>query len=108
MDHLADDVDVLVVTVEESAVEETAVGARIVEGDVEQVYGRVLDVGASLAAFPLDALHELFVFDDGAVLVVGVDLVPWKHQGQQKTNHSCTINICTNYIRIAIHIMYCI
>lgn len=110
MDHLADDVVVLVVIEEEDAVEEAAVGARIVEGDIEQVYGPVLDVAASLTAVPVNALQKLFVFDGGAILVVGVDLVPWKHQGQQKTHYSCTYTYCmyTLCISIALYIMHCI
>lgn len=76
MDHLADDSVVLVVVVEEDAVEEAAVRARVVEGDVEQVYGRVLDVAAPLASIPVDAVQELFIFDSGVVLLVGVDLLP--------------------------------
>lgn len=71
--HLADHGVVLVVGVEEGAVEEAAVGARVVEGDVEQVDGGVLDVAAPLASFPDDALQKLLVLDGGAV-VVGVDL----------------------------------
>lgn len=81
MDNLADDGVVLIVFVEEGAVEEAAVGARVVEGDIEQVYGRVLDVVASLTSVPVDALQKLFVFDVGALLVVGVDLVSQKHLG---------------------------
>lgn len=79
--HLADDSVVFVVVVEEDAVEEAAVGARVIEGDVEQVYGRVLDVVVSLTAIPVDALQELIVFNVGAVLVVGVDLFTHKHRG---------------------------
>lgn len=81
MDHLADHGVVLVVFVEEDAVEEAAVGARVVEGDIEQVYGCVLDVFASLTSVPVDALQKLFTFDVGALLVVGVDLVSQKHRG---------------------------
>lgn len=74
MDHLADDGVVLVVLVGEQAVEEAAVGARVVEGHVQQVNGRVLDVVASLASVPVDAVGELLVFDHAAVLVEAVDL----------------------------------
>lgn len=75
MDHLADHGVVLIlVVVEEGAVEEAAVGPRVVEGDVEQVDGRVLDVAAPLASVPVDALQKLLVLDGGPV-VVGVDLV---------------------------------
>lgn len=73
MDHLADHGVVLVLLVEEGAVEEAAVGARVVEGDVEQVDGRVLDVVAPLASVPADAFQKLFVLDGGTI-VVGVDL----------------------------------
>lgn len=76
MDDLADDGVVFIVAVEEDAVEEAAVGARVVEGDVEQVYGRILDVGAPFTPVPVHALQKLFVFDGGAVLVVSVDLKP--------------------------------
>lgn len=71
--HLADHGVVLVVAVEEGAVEEAAVGARVIEGDIEQVDGGVLDVVAPLASVPVDALQKLLVFDGGAI-VVGVDL----------------------------------
>lgn len=74
MDHLADHGVVLVLIVEEGAVEEAAVGSRVVEGDVEQVDGRVLDVVAPLASVPVDAFQKLLVLDGGPV-VVGVDLV---------------------------------
>lgn len=74
MHHLADFVLVLVVGIDEGAVQEALVGARVVEGDVEQVDGSILDVIASLAAIPVDAVHELIVLDRGAVLIVGVDL----------------------------------
>ncbi len=79
MDNLADDGVVLIVTVEEDAVEEAAVGARVVEGDVEQVYGRILDVIAPFTPIPVHAVQEVFIFDGGAVLVVGVDLKPQRH-----------------------------
>lgn len=72
--HLADDGVVLVVLVEEDAVEEALVGSRVVEGDVEQVDGRVLDVVAAFAAVPVDAVHELVALDGPALLIVGVDL----------------------------------
>lgn len=74
VDHLADHGVVLVLIVEEGAVEEAAVGSRVVEADVEQVDGRVLDVVAPLAPVPEDALQKLLVLDGGPV-VVGVDLV---------------------------------
>lgn len=74
MYHLADDGAVLVVLVEEDAVEEAAVGARVVEGDVEQVYGAILDVVARLAPDPIQAVQKLVARDGGAILVVGVDL----------------------------------
>lgn len=81
VDHLADNGVVLIVGVEEDAVEEAAVGARVVEGDVEQVYGRVLDVVAPLTSVPVHTVHKVVAFNGGAVLVVGVDLVPQTHQG---------------------------
>lgn len=74
MDHLADDGVVLVVIIGEHAVEEAAVGACVVEGHVQQVNGCVLDVVASLASVPVNALGELLVFDHAAVLVEAVDL----------------------------------
>lgn len=85
MDHLADDGAVLVVVVEEDAVEEALVGARVIEGDIEQVYGRVLDVVAPLASVPIYAVHEVVALDVLAFLCVGVDLVPRRHQGSSKT-----------------------
>lgn len=76
MHHFADVGVVLVVLVEEDSVEEALVGARVVEGHVEQVYGRVLDVVAPLAAVPVHTVHEVVVFDGGTVLVIRVDLEP--------------------------------
>lgn len=81
VDHLADDGVVLIVGVEEDAVEEALVSARVVEGDVEHVDGPVLDVVAPLAPVPVHAVHEVVVDYGGAVLVVGVDLEPRRHQG---------------------------
>lgn len=75
MHHFADDRVVLVVLVAEDAVEETVVGARVVEGDVEQVNGCILDVVAPLTSVPIQAVEEVLVFNTGAVLVVGVDLM---------------------------------
>ncbi len=79
MDDLADDGVVFIVGVEEDAVEEAAVGARVVEGDVEKVYGRILDVRAPFTPVPVYTVQKLFAFDGGAVLVVGVDLKPQRH-----------------------------
>lgn len=74
MDHLADDVFVVIALVGQDAVEEALVGARVVEGHVEQVNGGVLDVVAPLAPIPVDAFIKLLVLDHGAGLAVGVDL----------------------------------
>lgn len=74
MHHLVHGVEVLVVFVGEGAVEEAAVGSRVVEGDVQNVDGGVLDVVAPLAAVPVDAILEEVVFDGGSVLIVAVDL----------------------------------
>lgn len=98
MDHLADDGVELVVVVEEDAVEEAAVRARVVEGDVEQVNGRVLDVAAPLASVPVDAVQELFIFDGGVVFLVGVDLLPgdtWRLLYSLLTAHARMLHICT-------------
>ncbi|TNN53210.1 hypothetical protein EYF80_036571 [Liparis tanakae] len=82
LDHLADIGAVLVVGVEEDAVEEASVGARVVVGDVEQVDGRVLDVRAPLTSVPINPIHEVFVLDDRALLIVGVDLMPQRQSGE--------------------------
>lgn len=79
VDHLADDGVVLIVGVEEDAVEEALVSARVVKGDVEHVDGPVLDVVAPLAPVPVHAVHEVVVDYGGAVLVVGIDLEPRRH-----------------------------
>lgn len=75
MDHLADESVVLIVVEEEDAVEEAAVGARVIEGDVEKVYGCILDVVAPFTAVPIQTVQEVIIFNDGAVPIVGVDLV---------------------------------
>lgn len=74
VDHLADEVFVAIALIGQDAVKEALVGARVVEGHVEQVNRSVLDVVAPLAPFPVHALVELLVFDHGAGLAVGVDL----------------------------------
>lgn len=75
MDHLADQSVVLIVFEEEDSVEEAAVGARVVEGDVEQVYGRILNVAAPFTSVPVHTVYKLITFNHGAALTVGVDLV---------------------------------
>lgn len=56
MDHLADEADVLIVIKEEDAIEEASVGASVIEGDVEQVYWRILDVVAPFSPIPVQAV----------------------------------------------------
>lgn len=80
VDHLADDIFVAIALVGQDAVEEALVGARVIEGHVEQVDGGILDVVAPLAAVPVDAFIELLVFNHGAGLAVGVDLDLWNNK----------------------------
>lgn len=75
VDHFADNGGEFVVFIGKDAVEEAAVCARVIQGDVENIDGRVLDVVAPLAPVPIQTVHEVFVFDRGAHLTVGVDLM---------------------------------
>lgn len=84
VNHLADKADILIVFKEEDAVEEASVGARVIEGDVEHVYRRILDVFASFSPVPIQTLHELFVFNHGAAIVVAIDLEPQRDKGKLK------------------------
>lgn len=100
MDHLADNSVVLIVFEGEDAVEETAVGACVIEGDVEQVYGRILDVRALLASIPIQTVHKVFVFNRGALSTVGVDLMTWWHQGYSKLFACAHISDLQCHLRI--------
>jgi len=63
-----------VVGVEQRAVEDAAVGARVVVRHVEDVDGAVLQVVALLGAVPLQPLGETFVHDAPHLVLVAVDL----------------------------------
>ena len=74
VDQYSDDVGVVVVFVDEDAVEVAAVGPRVVVGDVEHVDGSILDVVALFAPVPVHAVDEVFALDGGHPGAVGVDL----------------------------------
>lgn len=74
MHHFADNVVVLVVIVGEDAVEKAPVSARVIEGDIEQVYGRILNVLAPFASVPVDTICKLVILNGGFIPIVGVYL----------------------------------
>lgn len=66
---------VLIAGESEVAVEVAAVGARVIEGDVEDVNGAVLHVQCVLAAIPIQTIIETVVKDFGCHFrVIAVDL----------------------------------
>lgn len=70
----------LVVFVAEHSVEDAAVDAGVVEGDVEEVHRRVLEVKGVLAAVPLHAVLKALVDDAGRLAVVAVNLSRRQHR----------------------------
>lgn len=62
--------------VAQDAVEDAAVDARVVEGDVQDVHGRVLNVEGFPAAVPLHPILKALVHDVGHLTVIAVNLSP--------------------------------
>lgn len=60
--------------VAEDAVEDAAVDARVVEGDVQDVHRRVLNVEGFPAAVPLHPILKALVDDVGHLSVITINL----------------------------------
>lgn len=75
MHNLADNGLVFVELVRQEPVEEATVGARVIEGDIEEVDGRILYVLAPLTAVPVHTILEALIHNVLALLIVIIYLM---------------------------------
>ena len=75
MHKLADNGLVFVELVRQEPVEEATVGARVIEGDIEEVDGRILYVIALLTAAPVHAVLKALIHNVLALLIVIIYLM---------------------------------
>lgn len=90
MHKLADNSLVFVELIRQEPVEVATVGARVIEGDIEEVDGRILYVLALLTAAPVHTVLEALIHNVLALLIVIIYLMT---QWQLGHSHG-TENVC--------------